>query len=476
MPAAPKYQQLADHVIQAIAQGALRPGQRLPSLRDWARQFGVSHNTALQAMRTLEDAHWVQPRNRSGFYVRAAREGTPNAASQLDAALMQPRTVTVDWYAHRLLGAQSSDGVTTFGSGTPDMAMLSPERVRQALHKAVSQHGATLCVYPHANEAGQPELQQALARFALELGCVLPPQEIVVTQGCIDAMTCGLRAVTQAGDLVALESPAHFSFLELLQSLNLRALEIPTDQSTGMSLDALQLALETHPVKAVLIVPTLQNPLGSCMPQTHRKRLANMASQHDVAILEDAVYNEWAPLESQRRAVKAHDQTGHVMLCHSFTKTLAPGLRLGWLHAGRWTDAVLAIRNKQMGPPTEVLQLALAQLIGQGHAAFMRRFRKAAGARLREARGLVTQHFPKGTRVSNPAGGLLLWLQLPSTIDCPLFEQRCKAAGLLAPPGRYFSLSGRYADCYRIALGAWTDAHRRGLAHMGELAASSLRG
>jgi DNA-binding transcriptional MocR family regulator len=486
----PKYRELATHVMQAIEQGVLRPGQRLPSVREWAQRFGVSHNTALQAMRTLEDELWVAPRARSGFFVRPRPAPARLDAPLLDTPPLQPTAISLDWYAQRLLGAQArenerprtttgacrvlgsaasvDDGLVTFGTGTPDAALLEPERTRAALHRAVARHAPSLTTYPH--ETGSPELQHALARFALGLGCVLPPHEIVITQGCIDAIATALRVCTRPGDVVAIESPSHFSFLELLQSLGLRALEIPTHAATGLSLDALQLALDTHPVKAVLVVPTLQNPLGSCMPAAARKRLAAMASRHGVAVIEDAVYNEWAPAEAHRRTVKAHDRTGHVMLCHSFTKTLAPGLRLGWLHAGRWTDAVRQLRETQMGAPTAILQLALAQLIGQGHAAHMRRLRQKAEARMREARGLIAQHFPKGTRLTNPAGGLLLWLQLPDGADAEAFEARCLANSVLAPPGRFFSLSGRYAGCYRIALGAWGDAHRRGLMQMGRLA------
>ncbi|ARU04457.1 transcriptional regulator [Comamonas serinivorans] len=464
----PKYRTLATHVMQAIEQGVLRPGQRLPSVRDWAQRFGVSHNTALQAMRTLEDELWVSPRARSGFYVRARPEPARLKAPRLDVPPLEPTAVTLDWYAQRLLGSHAREGVVTFGTGTPDAQLLAPERVRTALHQAVTRNAASLTVYPH--ETGAPVLQHALARFALDLGCVLPPEDIVITQGCIDAIACALRVCTQPGDVVAIESPAHFSFLELLQSLGLRALEVPTHASHGMSLDALQLALDTHPIKAVLVVPTLQNPLGSCMPPSQRKRLAQMASTHDVAVIEDAVYNEWADDDAHRRTVKAHDRSGHVMLCHSFTKTLAPGLRLGWLHAGRWTDAVRTLRDKQMGAPTTVLQLALAQLIGHSHAAHMRQLRQKTSARLREARGLIARHFPKGTRLSNPSGGLLLWLQLPPDVDAERFEARCLAEGVLAPPGRFFSLTGRYEGCYRIALGAWSDAHRQGLIRMGQLA------
>eukprot|EP01034_Spumella_vulgaris_P014509 gene14509-18526_t len=189
----------------------------------------------------------------------------------------------------------------------------------------------------------------------------------------MDSIALCLRAVTQPGDVVALESPTHFSFLEVLQGLHLKALEIPTHPRNGLSLDALQLALDTQPVKAVMVVPTLSNPLGSCMPQAECKRLVQMAARHDMAVIEDAIYNDLVEVDEMRRTVKSYDTTGHVMLCDSFSKTLAPGLRLGWLEAGRWADKLRAIKDLQAGGQSAVLELALADLITQtGHAAAMR--------------------------------------------------------------------------------------------------------
>ena len=462
----PKYQQMAAQVVQAIQQGALRPGQRLPSVREWARQFGVSHNTALQAMRTLEDERWIEPRARSGFYVSAPRAAAPELHA---LEVLEPRAVNVEWCLQRLLGRDVPAGAISFGSVTPDLELLAADRVRHAMQRAVTEHGNTLSRYPDVYSL--PELQHALARYAMTLGCVLPPDEIVVTHGCMDAVVTALRAVTQPGDVVAVESPGHFSFFEALQHLGLRGLEIPTDPSTGISLDALQLALEHHPVKAVLVVPTLQNPLCCTMPQAHRQRLAAMAAAHDVAVIEDAIYNDWSQLEAQRKAVKSYDKTGHVILCHAFTKSLAPGLRLGWMHAGRWTMRVKELREAQLAMPTAVLQLALANLIGQGgHAAHMRRCRQLAAARLREARGLVVKHFPPGVKLNPSASGLMFWFQLPPEADAEGFHKRCLQEGILVPPGRYFSPSKRYGDCCRIAVGHWSDAHRKGLIRMGQLA------
>ena len=337
--------------------------------------------------------------------------------------------------------------------------------------RSVQRHRQLLCTYP--SSSGHEDARRAVARYAVGLGCSLDPERILITGGCMDSISLCLRTVTRPGDVVALESPTHFSFLEVLQGLHLKALEIPTHPRHGLSLDALQLALETQPVKALIVVPTLSNPLGSCMPQAERKRLVQLAAQHGLPVIEDAIYADLAEGDVMRRTLKSYDSSGQVMLCHSFSKTLAPGLRLGWLEAGRWADKLRAIKDLQAGGQSAVLELALADLITQaGHAAAMRQLRAAVAARIAEVRRIIAAHFPQGTRVSDPPGGLLLWLELPRGRDAVQLHEACLAEGILVAPGTVFSTTGRFRNGLRLGLGGdWTAQHLDALRRVGELAA-----
>jgi DNA-binding transcriptional MocR family regulator len=245
-----------------------------------------------------------------------------------------------------------------------------------------------------------------------------PLTGILVSNGCLESITLALRAATEPRDIVALESPTYFGFLEILENLRLRALEIPTHPRTGLSLDALQLALDTQPVRAVLAVPTLSNPLGSCMPQSERRRLAQMMSAHGIPLIEDVIYNELAEQDDKRRAVKSFDETGHVMLCGSFSKTVSPGIRLGWIEGGRWHDKVARLKAATSGGQTPVMELALADLLSQpGYESGHRHLRSVIAARVDQARGVIARSFPKGTRVTDPPGGFILWVELPAALD-----------------------------------------------------------
>ena len=470
----PLYLQIAGQLSQAIRQGALAHGQKLPSVRMLARQYGVAQTTVVQAYHWLEDARQITARPRSGFFVAPRAVQLPEP--KISRPMRRPRTVSLDWLGQRVLGREQPEGMVSFSSGTPGIDLLNPDRVRRALTRAVQKHRHLLCTYPGSD--GHEEARRALARYAVGLGCSLDPERILITGGCMDSVALCLRAVTQPGDVVALESPTHFSFLEVLQALQLKALEIPCHPRHGLSLDALQLALETQPVKALLLVPTLSNPLGSCMPQAERKRLAQMAARHGMAVIEDAIYNDLAEVDEMRRTVKSYDTTGHVMLCDSFSKTLAPGLRLGWLEAGRWTDKVRAIKDLQAGGQSAVLELALADLITQaGHAAAMRQLHAGVAARMDEARRVIAAHFPQGTRVSDPPGGLLLWLELPRALDSVQLHEACLAQQILIAPGTVFSTSGRFRNCLRIGVGGdWSPAHLEALRTVGDMATRMLQG
>ena len=468
----PLYLQIAEPLAQCIRQGTLARGDKLPSVRALARQHGVAQTTVVQAFHWLEDAQLISARPRSGFYVAARPVQLPEPSTA--KPMKRPRAVSKDWLGQRVLGRKQPDGMLSFSSGTPGPDLLNADRVRRAVARSVQQHRSLLCTYPDSD--GHEDARRALARYAVGLGCSLDPEQIVITGGCMDSVGLCLRAVTQPGDVVALESPTHFSFLEVLQALQLKALEIPSHPRHGLSVDALQLALDTQPVKALVLVPTLSNPLGSCMPQAERKRLVQLAAQRGLPVIEDAIYADLAEGDAMRRTLKSYDSTGQVMLCHSFSKTLAPGLRLGWLEAGRWSKQVRRIKEMQAGGQSAVLELALADLVTQaGHAAAMRQLRAAIAVRVEQARQVIAQHFPAGTRVSDPPGGLLLWLELPRGLDAVQLHEACLQEQILIAPGTVFATAGRFRHGVRIGLGGdWTPQHLQALRRVGEVACQML--
>ena len=474
MTAAPLYLQIADRLARLIRAGTLTRGERLPSVRELAAQQAVSATTAVQTYRWLEDARLIEARPRSGYFVAARPPSLPEPAASKPSQVA--REVQVDRLWVEVMQAARVPGIVSFGGACPEPDLFDQDRLRRALTRAVQRHRDLLCAYPSGS--GLPEARRAIARYALGLGCALQADEVVMTHSCMESIGLCLRATCQPGDVVALESPTHYGFLALLNSLHLKALEIPTHPRHGMSLDALELALQTQPVKAVLVVPTLSNPLGATMPPPERRRLAQMVATHGVALIEDVIYNDLAEQDDRRRAVKSFDTTGHVMICGSFSKTLAPGLRLGWVEAGRWGEALRQIKAVQSGGQSGVLEMALADLLSQaGTGAALRQMRATIAARVDEARGLIALSFPKDTRVTDPAGGCVLWLELPTALDALALYAACRAENICIAPGAMFSAGTRFGHCIRLDVGGrWGAGHPAALRRIGAIAQALLEG
>lgn len=462
------YLRLAQTLAQGIRTGALRRGERLSSVRDLARQHGVSLATVTQALRTLEDARLVQARPRSGYFVLARPKPLPEpqAATTLAPPVLVARAARSDL----VLRLAEDPAYRSFGAACPSPALFDMQRVRRALARAVQQHADSLVHYRLGG--GAVELRRAVARHALRLGSAVDWQQLVITNSCLEALVLALRAVTQPGDTVAIESPTYFGFLEILEHLHLKALEVPSHPRTGISIDALQLALERGQVRAVLAVPTLSNPLGSTMPAPERKRLAQLLATHQVPMIEDVLCNDLAEQEDRRRSVHSFDPSGHVMMCGSFTKTIAPGIRLGWLDAGRWAEPVARMKAATSGGQATVLELALAELLQQpGLESHYRRLRATIAARIDEAHRIIRTSFPAGTRVTDPPGGYILWLELPLPVDTTVLFEQALAERICFAPGAMFSPNERYAHCLRLGVGGrWDDEQRRALRRLGELA------
>ncbi|MCA6218027.1 PLP-dependent aminotransferase family protein [Ideonella sp. B7] len=467
------YLQIAESLAGPIRAGTLARGERIPSVRELARARGVSLATVVQAYRTLEDARLIEARARSGYFVaaRPRRLPEPEASRPPEASL----PVDVSSMSQQVMQLASDPSYLSFGAACPSADLFDEERVRRAVSRATQRHRATLCQYPLGQ--GDEELRRAIARHTLRMGCGYEARDIVVTNSCLESISLCLRAVTRPGDVVALESPTYFGFLEILEALHLRALEIPTHPRTGLSLDALQLAFDTQPVKAVLVVPTLSNPLGACMPLPERRRLAQMTAARGIPLIEDVLCNDLVEQEDKRRAVASFDPSGQVMLCGSFSKTIAPGLRMGWVAPGRWLDKLARLKATTGGGQTVMLQRAMADLLTQpGIEASYRALRSTIAARVDEARDLIARHFPKGSRVTDPPGGYILWVELPEGVDSRALYQACLAERICIAPGTMFSATDRFRHCIRLGVASrWDDAQRAGLKRVGALACGLMR-
>jgi DNA-binding transcriptional MocR family regulator len=467
----PLYLRVAHHYRGAIRAGVLPPGERMPSVRTLTRLHQVSLSTALQACRRLEDEGLLEARPRSGYFVRLPRRPALPPLTEPDTS----QAVAAQYVGmHDRVSAFVADSArhpvhTDFAAAYASPDGYPAEALKNATIRVLRRQPDVL-VNP-MGAPGDPGLRAALARRALEAGMSLTAEDIVVTQGCIEALNIALRAVAQPGDTVAVESPTFYGLLQILESLGLQALEIPTSPHTGLSIEALELALQTHArIKAVVVVPNFQNPLACVMPDDHKRRLVQLGARAGLA---DDTYSALTDDDVPLPALKAWDRDGGVIHCASLRKILAPGMRLGWISGGRWHARVQMLKYAQTRGNEALMQLTCADFIASSaydrHLARLRRLLKTRRDRMAEA---IATHFPAGTRLNVPQGSVMLWVELPpGSRDAQAVFEEALPQGIRVAPGPLFSNSDRYGHFLRINCGLPFDGEvERGLQTLGRIA------
>ena len=479
----PLYLQLAHWLRDRIEQAAMGEGTRLPSVRTLAAQREISVSTALQALRWLETRGYIEARPRSGYFVakRARRAKRAAGAGELKAAganrwARPAPELDAQSRDHLAIAAAPPPTAVRLDLASAETALYPVERFSVLLRRLAYQHRDL--VGSHVRGTGYPALRAQVARQAMQYACELDPDELVVTNGCVEALNLALRAVARPGDIVAVESPTYFVLLQMLRALEMRIHPIPCKPHTGMDIDALKEALDRGvPIKAVVTVANGNNPLGSVTSDTHKRTLVALLREHDVPLIEDDIFGDLCFGETRPRPARSFDDAhGNVLLCGGFSKSLAPGLRLGWIAGGRFSERVKALKYTTSMATAELQQAAVAELLATGgYALHLRRLKAALQRQQRMLREAVLRLFPAGTEVTDPAGGLVLWAKLPA-IDGrrrstrALFEQ-ARAEGIGFAPGHLFGEGEAFDDCLRLNAGnRWTSEVEAAVGRLGALA------
>lgn len=466
------YEQVVAHISALVRAGTLRPGDRLPSVRRLSVQRGVSIPTVLQAYRVLEARRVIAARPRSGFYVRSDdRAEMPRAAAP--ATLPDPGEITTGDLITRCVEMLDDPALIPLGSALPDPDLLPSAALARILGRSARRDPGRSA--SHFAASGVRELRHEIARRAIEAGITASADDVVVTCGCAEALALCLRAITRPGDAVAIESPTYYGTLQALESLRLKAVEIPVDPGTGISLEVLATVLERGGVAAVVVTPNVHNPLGSVMPDERKQALVELSAAHRVPIIEDETYADLHFGTQRPRSLQAFDREGLVLSCGSFSKSLAPGYRLGWTLPRRHRNAVLHHKAATTMASPVPTQLAIAEYLASGaYEPHLRRLRRTFRGSLDRWTFEVRQRLPESTRVSRPAGGFLLWVQLPQGTDAVSIQRRGVSRGLGVAPGPAFSASGAYPDCLRLNAGyPWSDRTAAALDLLAELIAGN---
>jgi DNA-binding transcriptional MocR family regulator len=465
------YEDVAGRVALLVEKGALRAGDKVPSVRKLSRQQKVSIATVLQAYRLLENQGVIEARPQSGYYVRALCLRPP-AEPEMSKPAPSATKVSVGDLAVQVIKATRDPSLVRLGAALPSPELLPTQQLNRAmtsLGRRFPQAGNSYDAPP-----GNTALRTQVARRAVEAGCILSPDDIVTTCGCQEALNLCLRAVAKPGDTIAIESPTFYGILQIIEMLGMRALEIPTHPRDGISLEALGYALESHPIKACLFTPNFNNPMGSCMPEASKERLVAMLAQREIPLIEDDIYGDLGFAPQRPKTCKSFDKQGLVLLCDSFSKTLAPGYRVGWTAPGRYQAQVEHLKFVSSIATATLPQMAIADFLANGgYDHHLRKVRRLYAQKVQQMTQAITKYFPEATRVTRPAGGHVLWVELPPHINSLELYRRALAAKISIAPGPIFSAKQKYQNFIRLNCGnPWSEVIENALIKLGQLIAA----
>jgi DNA-binding transcriptional MocR family regulator len=464
----PIYQRLADLLGRLIQTRALQPGDRVPSVRAFSRQQRVSVPTALQAYATLETRGLIEARPKAGFFVRARRADAVHAPRPVSARPRVTDFAGID-PMDALLADLSDAGLVPLGAAVPSGELLPAHALNRTMGTIARRLGGASLGYDMAPGSGA--LRRALARRSLEWGGRLMPDELIVTNGCTEALSLALQATCRPGDTVLVEAPTYFGLASMLRELRLRALPVPIDSVTGLDPARVEDALRRTRVAACVTIPNFHNPVGCLIPDDRKRAIVSLLSARGVPIIEDDIYGDLQHDGPRPRCLKADDPDGSVLLCGSFSKTLAPGYRVGYIAAGRWHDRVLALKRSQSLANATLPVIAVADFLRNGgYDRYLRRLRRAYRDQVARMREAVASAFPEGVAIGRPQGGFVLWCEIPGVDAMELFT-RARAQGVSIAPGPMFAPQGGFASCIRLNCGyPWSDRIARSVRTLGTLA------
>lgn len=479
-----RYEHLAELLGTEIRSGRIAPGARLPSIRELTARHGISPSTAFQAYYRLEEKGLVRARERSGYYATGAGRPLPagpgervgSVAGSRPGATPAPARVAaridISELVFAVLGAVQHSEIVPFGSAFPAAELFPLKRLARSLATGgrLLQPRDTVTDLPLGNAA----LRQQIAQRYLALGMVQPAEQIVVTSGALEALNLCLSAVAGPGDLIAIESPGFYGALQALERLQMKALEIPVHPQQGLDLAALAAALQRHPVKACWFMTNFQNPTGASLAPEAKKELVALLARHRIPLIEDDVYAELyfgnrAPLPA-----KAFDRHGLVMHCSSFSKTLAPGYRVGWVAPGRFGTRIERLKLMTTLSASLPAQAAIADYLQHGgYDKHLRRLRHALESQQAALLAALAQHLPAEVRASRAEGGYFTWLEFAPGFDTLALHRAALAQGVSLAPGPIFSARRGHRHCLRLNFGhPWNAGAEDAVRRLGALAAA----
>lgn len=463
------YKKIANILEQQILNGTLKVGDKLPSLRILCREYGISQNTALNAYYFLERKMLIETKPQSGYYVRNIRIKNIQSDTFLpEVDWSQSSDAEIIHSVYKMMGSTSKHPLAL---STPSMELLPIKKLQKSILESTKKIDLGVS---HGKMEGSENLRRQVARWAYAAEININHQDLITTNGCLNAIFYCLKAVTQKGDTIGMESPISFGMLQIANVLELKIIELPTDLTNGICLNSLEKLLQKQALNALLLISNFSNPAGFCIPPNNKKTIVDLLEKYGIPIIENDINADIFFGKQRPLSLKSFDKSGNVLWCSSVSKTLAPGYRVGWVAPGKYYEAVRKLKLYHTITTPSITEEVIAIFLETGRYEYhLFQLRKQLHSNLNNYISSIEKYFPEETIHSNPNGGIVLWLQLLNKINTVELYEMAMKLDIGFAPGRIFTLKNQYLNCLRLNYGLeWSDALEEKLKQLGGLVKS----
>lgn len=462
-----RYREVADHITDLINNSVYKVEEKLPSVRSVHQNYKVSISTALEAYRLLEDRGLIYAKLKSGYYVKGREESFTSMKAENISS--KPESFGNTDMAMQILSYASSEKYETFGAACPGKDLISQSNLRKFITRQ-SRYSDDQRKYQPIPE-GITQLRNEISKWSLSRGFFLNPSETIITNGCQEAVYLALKAITEPGDIILVESPCYYGNLLVAESLKLKIIEVPRDPKTGLNIENIEAIISQWPVKVGFFMPSNHNPLGTSIDIEQREAIVNLFSKYKISIIEDDIVGDLTYDGTYHPPLKKFDQDGTVIYCSSIAKTLGTSIRLGWVSSEKYFKGILSEKYILNQSTNYLSQAALADYLAEGHYRhYIKTLQSAYYDRKYSFYALIKEHFPKDIQVSCPKGGYWAWIRLPDAINSVDLYKKALENHITIVPGAIFSTKDIYKNYIRLSFASdWTDSRKNSLINLGKL-------
>lgn len=470
----PLYEKVADEIEAQVSKEVLRTGDKVPSIRHQSQASGVSINTVLQAYALLESRGVIESRPQSGFYVAAPRlVEDVRAETEIQES---PAEVRIPDLISNIFATARGENFVPLGAAFLSESLYPNKALARITRSILRDNPEVNARYEFS--PGAYRYRQQVAKRLSYWGHRVSPDDVVATNGAQEAVNLCLRALLKPGDTILIEAPNYFGNLQAIASLGLKVIEVPADARDGVNPDDLRKILKRYKIGAGLLLPNFNNPLGSLMPEDAKKEVVRLFASYRVPLIEDDVYGDLDLSGTRPRLLRSFDEDGMVLTCSSFSKTISPGSRCGWVIPGKFMDEVQRLQLSSTLGVNRLQQMVIAAfLASQSYERQLRKIRPLLSSQIQKMTEAVMDYFPEGTRVTQPRGGFMLWVEMPKAVDSVLLHQKAKLKKVSVAPGVIFSAGMSHRNYVRLNCGRiWTEEIDGAVKTLGQIAKRLMSG